>query len=197
MKSVEAALHLNVKSTYIVKTNTMIYPMEALHSVLRAWFGNKKVGHWVVFKTMIAYVDQTVAHHWSQYGVSYFMTICGNTATSSVLYMNNLQDDVRNVDYKFLPRPQICYFIYDYVSIIDEHNKKLKHVLGLERKRPTKDRWFRLIITIVGYAARWYAEDVWSRKDGTQSTVVRGHDWWWCHRRPFQRSPTWKFGQDR
>jgi CDP-diglyceride synthetase len=83
MTSVYAALHFKANSTWTVKTNTVLYPMEALHSVLWARFGNKKAGHWVVFKIMIVGVYLiSVAYAWSQRGVSYFVSSCGNTATS-------------------------------------------------------------------------------------------------------------------
>jgi hypothetical protein len=50
MTAVEAAIHFRVKSTWIVKGNMALYPMEALHTVLQARFGTKKDGHWVVLK---------------------------------------------------------------------------------------------------------------------------------------------------
>jgi hypothetical protein len=132
-------------------TNTMLYLVEALHSVLRARSGTKKSGHWVVFETMIDRVDIiAVAYAWSQRSVSHFMSNYGNTARSSVFYRSNFKDDFGNFDFKFLPRPQICHFIHKYLPLIDEHNKKMQNVLGLERKWPTKDCWFRLLVTIVG-----------------------------------------------
>jgi hypothetical protein len=38
-----------------------------------------------------------------------------------------------NVDYKFLPRPQLAHFIFKYLPLIDENNKQRQSVLGLER----------------------------------------------------------------
>jgi hypothetical protein len=91
-----------------------------------------------------------LAYAWSQRGVSYFLATCGNTVVSSVAYRSAFEDDSGNVDYKFLPWPQLAHFIFKYLPIIDEHNKQRQSVLGLERKWPTKCFWTRLYVTMVG-----------------------------------------------
>ena len=40
--------------------------------------------------------------------------------------------------------------MYDYLPLIDEHNKQWQNVLHLEKKWPTKNCWFRLLVTLVG-----------------------------------------------
>jgi hypothetical protein len=54
------------------------------------------------------------------------------------------------VDYKEIQRPQICHFLYEYLPLIDEHNKQRQSYLALERCWPTRCCWFRLLVTIVG-----------------------------------------------
>jgi hypothetical protein len=53
----QTEIHFKVKSTRTVKGNTALYPMEALHAILQAQSGTKKVGHQVVLKTSIAGID--------------------------------------------------------------------------------------------------------------------------------------------
>jgi hypothetical protein len=69
---------------------------------------------------------------------------------SSVAYQSAFEDDFGNVNYKFLPRPQLAHSIFEYLPLIDEHNKQHQAVLGLERKWPTKCCWTRLVVTMVG-----------------------------------------------
>jgi hypothetical protein len=104
-----------------------------------------------------------VAYAWSQRGCSSFVSTCGNTTVSSVLYQSDFQDDFGNVDFKMLPRPQVCHFLYEYLPIIDEHNNQRQNVLGLEQKWPTKDCWFHLLVTLVGMCVvdmhHWYTQE--------------------------------------
>jgi hypothetical protein len=73
-----------------------------------------------------------LAYAWIQRGVSYFLSTYGNTAVSSIAYRSAFEDDFGNVDYKFLPRPQLAHFIFEYLPLIDEHSKQRQAVLGLE-----------------------------------------------------------------
>jgi hypothetical protein len=101
--------------------------MDTMHAVLQAQFGTKKAGRWVVLKTTISDIDPiAVAYAWSQHGCSYFVLTCDNTTVSNLLYQSNFQDDFGNVDFKMLPRPQVCHFLFAYLHIIDEHNKQSK-----------------------------------------------------------------------
>jgi hypothetical protein len=78
---------LCVESTWIIKGNHIFYPTSALHAVLKARFGSKTAGHWVVMTTTIDGVEMlALAYDWSQRGVSYFLSTCGNTDVSSVAY---------------------------------------------------------------------------------------------------------------
>jgi hypothetical protein len=149
--ALEVKKRLCVESTWIIKGNHSFYHTAALHAVLKARFGSKTAGHWVVMTTNIAGVEMLALEYaWSQRGVSYFLSTCGNTAVSSIAYRSAFEDDFGNVDYKFLPRPQLAHFIFEYIPLIDEHNTQRQAVLGLERKWPTKCCWTRLVVTMVG-----------------------------------------------
>jgi hypothetical protein len=91
-----------------------------------------------------------MAYAWSQKVISYFLSTCGSTEVSSVLYRSTFEDEFGNVNYKFLPRPEIAHFTFEYLPLIDEQNKQRRAVLGLERKWPTQCFWTRLIATLIG-----------------------------------------------
>jgi hypothetical protein len=91
-----------------------------------------------------------LAYAWSQNGVSYFLSTCRSTHQSSVMYESNFEDEFGNFSSKFLPRPQISHFLYEYLPIIDEHNKQRQSVLGLERNWRTQCCWTRLVVTLTG-----------------------------------------------
>ena len=47
-------------------------------------------------------------------------------------------------------RPKLAHFLYEYLPLIDEHNKQRQSILGLERRWLTKCPWFRLLCTVLG-----------------------------------------------
>jgi hypothetical protein len=151
MTAVEVKKRMEVDSAWIIKGNHSFYPMASLHAVLKGRFGNKCAGHWVSMTSVICGVKLLVlAYAWSQKGVSYLFSTCGSTHHSSVMYESNFEDEFRNVSSKFLPRLQISHFLYEYLPLIDEHNKQRQLVLGLEWKWPTQCCWTRLIVTLTG-----------------------------------------------
>jgi hypothetical protein len=151
MTAVELRKRLSLNSTFIIKNNITFTPIKALHGILSYRFGDKAAGHWVVMTTTIAGVKlMTIAYAWSQRGTSYFLSMCGSTVPSSIMYQSNFEDEFGNVNFKMLPWPQVCNFLYEYLPLIDEHNKQRQSVLRLEKKWPTKDCWFRLLVTLMG-----------------------------------------------
>ena len=151
MSCVELRKRLGVFSTFIVKSNHQMYPKAALHKVLTARHGRRPAGHWVVMTAMIAGVKViAVAYAWSQKGVSYFISTCGNMETCDIMYESKYEDDYGQVCIKEIPRPNMLHFYYEYAPLIDEHNKQRQSILGLERHWLMKNCWFRLITTLVG-----------------------------------------------
>jgi hypothetical protein len=136
--ALEAKKRLNVDLKWIIKGNHDFYLMGALHAVIKARFGTKITGHWVTMMTTIAGMKMmAMAYAWSQKGISYFLLTCGSTEVSSVLYRSAFEDKFGNVNYNFLPHPQIAHFTFEYLPLIDEHNNQRQAVLGLEQKCPT------------------------------------------------------------
>ena len=52
-----------------------------------------------------------------------------------------------------IPWPHLLEWVYNYLPLIDEHNKQWQSSLWLEKKWPTKNCWFHLLITVVGMSA--------------------------------------------
>jgi len=160
VSAVEVYLRFGVHSTFIIKNNNGMFPMEPLHAVLKARFGSRPAGHWVVFRAEVAGVKLlAMAYAWSQRGVLYFLSTCGKTMPHPVKYLSHFEDNYGNVAYKEIDRPHIAHFLYDYLPLIDEHNKQRQSLLNLERCWLTKNCWFRLLTTIIGMSVvdmhRW------------------------------------------
>jgi hypothetical protein len=51
--------------------------------------------------------------------------------------MSDFEDDNGNVGSKENSCPELAHLFYDYLPLIDEHNKQQQKILGLERKCPT------------------------------------------------------------
>jgi hypothetical protein len=133
------------------KGQSYFFSMGALHAMIKARFGTKIAGHWVTMTNTISGIRMmAMSYAWRQKGISYFLLTCGSTEVSSVLYLSAFEDEFGNVDYKFLPHPQIDHFTFEYLPLIDENNKQRQAVWGLERKWPTQCCWTRLIVTLMG-----------------------------------------------
>ena len=155
--SVQAAISAkivhNVHSSFIVKSNSTLFPMRPLLAVMKARYGERVAGKWVVFTSTVAGVKLiAVAYAWSMKGISYFISTCGNTNPSSVLYKSNFEDEFGGVGYKMIQRPKLAEFLYQFLPIIDEHNKQRQNLLNLEYKWPTKHCWVRLMVSLVGFS---------------------------------------------
>ena len=91
--------------------------------------------------------------------MAYFVSTCGTTVRHQIDYRSCYEDGYGNPTFKLLPRPSIAHFVYEFLPLIDEHNKARQSILALEDKWPTKCCWFRLITTFVGMAVvdlqRW------------------------------------------
>ena len=125
--------------------------MEPLYAILKARHKRKCLGHWVVMRAKIEGVDLfACAYAWSQSSVSYFLSTTGNTRPSKHLYRSQFEDEFGCVAWKDVPRPEFAEFIFIYLPLIDEHNKKRQHLLNLEICWPTRHCWFRLVTTITG-----------------------------------------------
>lgn len=149
--AVEVKKRFGVHSTWIVKQNQHCFPMKPLFAILKARFKTRPAGHWVTMKTEIAGVRLiAIAYAWSQRGVSYILSTCGSTEPSDKLYTSYFEDEFGNVGSKQILRPKIAHLLYEYLPLVDEHNKQRQKILALEKKWPTRDCWFRLLTTLIG-----------------------------------------------
>ncbi len=151
LSAVEVMTRFKVHSTWVIKQNSDFFPMAAIHSVLTARCGDKPAGHWVVFKTTINGIKlAAIGYAWSHSSVSYFVTTCGSTHPAVNSYETHFEDEFGVVQTRKIRRPRILEWVYDYLPLLDEHNKQRQSLLRLEKKWPTKNCWFRLITTLVG-----------------------------------------------
>jgi len=65
------------------------------------------------------------------------------------MYRSYFEDDFGNVSYKEIKQPSIAHQLFDYLPLIDEHNKQQQNRLALETKWP-KCCWFHLLTTLIG-----------------------------------------------
>jgi hypothetical protein len=98
--------------------------------VLRARFKERPAGHWVVFRT--TYQDVNViamAYAWSMRGTSYVISTCGSTDPCDEMCTTYFEDEHGHVSYKEISRPKLANMIYEYLPLIDEHNKQRQDLL--------------------------------------------------------------------
>jgi hypothetical protein len=151
LSAVEVYLHFGVHSTWVIKQNYDYFPVGAMKSILKARYGKKPAGHWVVFRTKISEVPLiAIAYAWSHTSTSFFISTCGSTHPASTSYETHFEDEFGVIKSKMIARPHLLEWVYDFLPLIDEHNKQRQSLLHLEKKWPTKNCWFRLLITLLG-----------------------------------------------
>ena len=74
----------------------------------------------------------------------------GTTVQHEKTYKSKFEDKFGNVTEKELPRPTIAHFLYEFLPLIDEHNKARQNFLALEKTWPTNCPWVRLMSTFLG-----------------------------------------------
>ena len=149
--AVEVYSRFKVHSTFIIKNNDDFYPMRALLAVLKARYPKRAAGHWVTMTTTIGEVPLiAMVYAWSAKGTSFFLSTCGRTDPHPEPYRSCFEDDYGVATYKELQRPHLAHFLYDFLPLIDEHNKQRQSILQLERVWRTRNCWMRLVTTLLG-----------------------------------------------
>jgi hypothetical protein len=64
-------------------------------------------------------------------------------------YLSRYEDEYGIVQQKELPRPAVAHFLYEFLPLIDEHNKARQSALALEKKWLTKCPWTRILTTLL------------------------------------------------
>ena len=84
-----------MNSTWVIKQNSDYFPMMAIYSVLKAWYGDKPSGHWVVFWTEISGVKLlAIGYAWSNSSLSHFVSTCGSIMhPAKECYETHFKDD--------------------------------------------------------------------------------------------------------
>ena len=124
----------NVFSIFIIKQQQQYYQEEVLHAVLRARFARRPAGHWVVMQAEISGVKLFImAYAWSNKGISFIASTCGKTVRHSKNYQSSFEDAYGNISTKELARPAIPHILYEFLPLIDEHNKSRYNALALEK----------------------------------------------------------------
>jgi hypothetical protein len=177
MSVIETYKRKKVHSTFIIKNNQTFFPMQPASSCCAegevweppCWSLGCLSSHNLDVKVF------ALAYAWSQFGVSYFLSTCGKTAPHEVKYMSHFKDDFGNVVHKEINRPEVCHFVYEYLPLIDEHNKQRQNLLNLEQCWCTKDLCMQLLTTTLGMCVvdmhLWYR----NKKYEEQLREARGH----------------------
>ncbi len=84
--------------------------------------------------------------------VAYFVSMSGTTMRHNIPYKSCYEDGYGNLTFKLLPCPAIAHFVYEFLPLIDEHNKACQSNLALEEKWPIECCWFCLFTSFIGMA---------------------------------------------
>ena len=87
------------------------------------------------------------------------ISLCGKMVMHEEPYLSRYEDDYGNVQEKELPRPTVAHMLYEFLPLIDEHNKSRQNALALEKCWLTKNCWVCLLTKFLGMAVidllRW------------------------------------------
>jgi hypothetical protein len=99
--------------------------MKPLYAILKPCSKDRPAGHWAAFQGTISGVETiAMAYAWSQRGVSYILSTCSSMVPADKTYTSYFEDDYSNVGSKQIHHPELAHLLYDYPSLIDEHNKQ-------------------------------------------------------------------------
>jgi hypothetical protein len=125
-----------------------------LYAVLRARYGDKYAGKWVVFRTEIKGVNIiAMVYAWSQSNVAYFVSTIGDTYASPKKYSFFCEDEFGGPSSKDYDRPILCDFVYNLLPVIDSYNKQRQDSLQVEECWPTHHFWTKVFNAYVGMSA--------------------------------------------
>ena len=92
------------------------------------------MGHWVMTRTVISDVPIVACGYaWSQRSISNFLSTTGNTSPSLHLYISQFEGEFGCVGWRDIPKPNFADSVYDFLPLIDDHNKQLQNILNLEK----------------------------------------------------------------
>ena len=74
-----------------------------------------------------------VEYSWSQRGVSYMISSYGSTDVHPDKYLSHFEDNFGNVTAKEINRLRISNLLYEYLPLIDKHNKYRQNILNIEK----------------------------------------------------------------
>ena len=105
--------------------------------------------------TIVGVNGIAIAYAWRQKGVSYIVSTCRDTKPRKMKFQSNLEDKWGRPMTHAVNQPYICHFLYQYLPLIDEHNKQQQSLLQLEKMKdqrsmvPTTNNtcWSWLLLT--------------------------------------------------
>jgi hypothetical protein len=100
--------------------------MQALHVVLKAHYGNRPAGHWVVFETTISEVKLICSCVWMELEEIVILHLYRwiNSELHDKKYLSSFEDNFGNIVFKVNNCPKIAHFLYNNPPLIDEANKQ-------------------------------------------------------------------------
>ena len=91
-----------------------------------------------------------MAYVWSSKGVAYMVSSCGKTVMHVDPYILGFKNEYCNVQEKELSCPTVAHMLYEFLPLIDEHNKAWQNALALKKHWLTKNCWTRILTTFLG-----------------------------------------------
>jgi hypothetical protein len=173
LSAVKDMVRFNVFSTWVIKQKTDFFPMHAFHSVLTARYSKRPAGHWIVFQTTISGVMVlAVCSTWSHSSTTYFVSTCGSTNPAKLSYITHFKDEFGTVGVKHIPQPSIKEWFYNFVPLIDEHNKQAAPMV-----QPTVNPTFNmsLVSCSAGYVKKIFIGCLWRPMSKRPTTPRRHH----------------------
>jgi hypothetical protein len=64
-----------------------------------------------------------MTYAWSSKGGAYMVSSCRKIVRHEQSYISRFEDEYGNVQEKELPRPVQAHMLYEFLPLIDEHNK--------------------------------------------------------------------------
>ena len=135
-----------------IKTNTTFYPKDEFQTKMKGW----PSGSYLVLECKPPEKGVDLVALGYKYNASKVLTFimtknAGSTTPGTNPYHAKFPDKFGNPHERIVQRPDVLGKYFDASDVIDNHNHMRQHRLALEQLWATKNPWFRIDTTFIGY----------------------------------------------
>ena len=150
VKAAAAAVERGMEAVYQIKTNHGLFPKDYIEECLKDAPG----GCHIVLEGKHPSEADLIAMGYrynSKVTLSFVMSKNAGSIRKGSPYEMKFTDAYRNIHVRLVDRLSVISEFFQDSNVVDKYNQARQHELGLEKKWETRDHYFRLTTTMIGF----------------------------------------------